>query len=235
MDNLLGLTAPAPLSLSTLAINLLLSILLSTMLAWFYTRYGRSLSNRARFAQTLPILALTTVLVISVVKSSLALSLGLVGALSIVRFRTAIKEPEELIFLFIAISIGLGLGADQRLPTLLAVLVILGFLFARTFLSPRISRNNLFLNVLAPSSNTPPDQNKQVPPRHTFAQINQVLLQHVNSADLRRLDCSDSSFQATYLIACPGDDALAALMDDLAALIPGCECSFVEQNDTLGG
>ena len=181
MDNLLGLTAPAPLSLTTLAINLLLSILLSTVLAWFYTRYGRSLSNRTRFAQTLPVLALTTVLVISIVKSSLALSLGLVGALSIVRFRTAIKEPEELIYLFIAISIGLGLGADQRLPTLLAVLFILGFLFARTFLSPRLSRNNLFLNVLAPSSDTPLDQNKEVPPRHTFAQINDVLLQHVDS------------------------------------------------------
>ena len=41
MDNLLGLTAPAPLSLTTLAVNLLLSILLSSVLAWFYTRYGR--------------------------------------------------------------------------------------------------------------------------------------------------------------------------------------------------
>ena len=94
MGNLLGLTAAAPLSLTTLATNLLLCIVLSSALAWFYTRYGRSLSNRARFAQTLPGLALTTVVIISVIKSSLALSLGLVGALSIVRFRTAIKEPE---------------------------------------------------------------------------------------------------------------------------------------------
>ena len=107
MDNLLGLTAPAPLSLTTLTVNLLLSIVLSSGLTWFYTRYGRSLSNRARFAHTLPVLALTTALVISIVKSSLALSLGLVGALSIVRFRTAIKEPEELLYLFVAIAIGL--------------------------------------------------------------------------------------------------------------------------------
>ena len=52
-------------------------------------------------------------LIITVVKSSLALSLGLVGALSIVRFRTAIKNPEELIFLFLCIAIGVGLGANQ--------------------------------------------------------------------------------------------------------------------------
>jgi hypothetical protein len=91
------LTAPAPLSLTALVVNLLLSITLSTALAWFYARYGQALSNRARFAQTLPLMAMTTVLIISVVKSSLALSLGLVGVLSIVRFRTAIKEPEELL------------------------------------------------------------------------------------------------------------------------------------------
>ena len=145
MDNLLGLTAPAPLSLTTLAVNLLLSVLLASVLAWFYTRYGRSLSNRARFAQTLPVLTLTTALVISIIKSSLALSLGLVGALSIVRFRTAIKEPEELLYLFVAITIGLGVGADQRLPTVLAMAVILGYLFLRTFITTRPMKNKAIL------------------------------------------------------------------------------------------
>jgi uncharacterized membrane protein YhiD involved in acid resistance len=223
MDNLLGLTAPAPLSLTALTINLLLGIVLSSALAWFYARYGKSLSNRAKFARTLPVLALTTVLVISVVKSSLALSLGLVGALSIVRFRTAIKEPEELLYLFMAIAVGLGLGADQRLPTMLAMLVILGYLFVRTFLTPRPARNNLYLNVLAQPSDD------------LFSRINQLLLKHVKSADLRRLDRNDSTMQATYLIACPDDTALTSLMDDLSAQLPGGEFSFVEQDNTLGG
>jgi hypothetical protein len=223
MDNLLGLTSPAPLSLTTLATNLLLSMLLSSALAWFYTQYGRSLSNRARFAQTLPVLALTTVLVISIIKSSLALSLGLVGALSIVRFRTAIKEPEELLYLFMAIAIGLGLGADQRLPTILALLVVLGYLFVRTLMTPRAMKNNLYLNVLAPSSDS------------SFAQINHVLLQHVASADLRRLDRGASTLQATYLISCPNDNVLVSLMDDMCAQLPECELSFVEQDNTLGG
>ena len=222
MDNL-GLTAPAPLSLTTLATNLLLCMLLSTALAWFYTRYGRSLSNRAKFARILPLLALTTVLIISVVKSSLALSLGLVGALSIVRFRTAIKEPEELLYLFIAITIGLGLGADQRLPTILAIVVILGYLLVRTLLTARPARNNLYLNVLAP------------PAGDLFAQINQLLLKQCKSAELRRLDRSKSTWQATYLIACHSDETLAVLMDDLIAQIPDGEFSFVEQDNTLGG
>ncbi len=223
MDNLLGLTTPAPLSLTTLTVNLLLSILLASVLAWFYTRYGKSLSNRARFAQTLPVLALTTVLVISVVKSSLALSLGLVGALSIVRFRTAIKEPEELLYLFMAIAIGLGVGADQRLPTVLATLVILSYLFVRTLVTPHPVKNNLYLNVLAPASDS------------SFAQINHVLLKHVKSANLRRLDRGASTLQATYLIACPNDQVLVSLMDDMCAQLPECELSFVEQDNTLGG
>jgi hypothetical protein len=222
MDNLLGLTAPAPLSLTALAVNLLLSIVLSTVLAWFYERYGRSLSNRAHFAQTLPLLAMTTVLIISVVKSSLALSLGLVGALSIVRFRTAIKEPEELLYLFMAIAIGLGMGADQRLPTILATAIFVIYLLMRVLVVRRRIASNLYLNVVAPGSDS------------AFAQIRSVLLEHVPSVDLRRLDHSATDLQATCLIECPDDEVLVRLMDDLRTQIPGCECSFVGQDNALG-
>ena len=76
-------------------------------------------------SRVFPLILLTTVLVISIVKSSLSLSLGLVGALSIVRFRTPIKEPEELAYLFICIAAGLGLGANQTVPTVIGVVTIL--------------------------------------------------------------------------------------------------------------
>jgi hypothetical protein len=223
MDNLLDFTPSALVSLNSLAINMLIGILLSMVLAWFYTRFGKSLSNRAKFAQTLPVLALTTLLIISIVRSSLALSLGLVGALSIVRFRTAIKEPEELVHLFIAIAIGLGLGADQRLPTIVGLIVILGYLSVRAIVTPRRLKSNLYMNILTSSSD------------NAFARINELLFRHVETADLRRLDRTDSSLQATYLIASPSDQALASLMDDMSAELPGCEFSFVEQDNTLGG
>ena len=223
MDNIFGLTQPAPLALDTLAINLLLSIVLASTVAGFYTRYGRSLSNRSSFARNLPPLALTTVLIISIIKSSLALSLGLVGALSIVRFRTAIKEPEELVYLFISIAIGLGLGADQRIPTILALLIILIYFALRRSLSPRPQRNNLFFNVITPGGES------------TFAKINEILLKRVKAADLRRLDSRTDNLQATYLVQLPDDQALVTLMDDLRANLPACEFSFVEQDNTLGG
>jgi len=222
MDDLLGLTSPAPLSLATLAFNLLLSILLSGTLAWIYTRYGTSLSNRARFSQSLPLLAMTTVLVISVVKSSLALSLGLVGALSIVRFRTAIKEPEELLYLFMSMVIGVGLGADQRGPTVVAVSVIVAFLLVRTLALPRKANNNLYLNVMTPNTD------------RAALQIRDILLKHTSGADLRRMDSSATNLQATYLVSFSNDEALFSLMDGLRSQLPACEVSFVEQDNSLG-
>ena len=88
--------------------------LLSIFMSLVYFFRANSLSNRARLAALLPFMSLTTMLIISIVRSSLALSLGLVGALSIVRFRAAIKDPEELAYIFLAIALGLGFGDDRR-------------------------------------------------------------------------------------------------------------------------
>ncbi|MCI0696355.1 DUF4956 domain-containing protein [candidate division KSB1 bacterium] len=89
------------------------SAVLAYLLSLVYAQYGHALSNRKMFARNFVMITMTTMLIITIVKASLALSLGLVGALSIVRFRAAIKEPEELAYLFLAIGIGLGFGADQ--------------------------------------------------------------------------------------------------------------------------
>jgi len=205
---------------------MLVGLLLSLVLAWFYEHYGQSLSNRAKFAQLLPALTLTTALVISIVKSSLALSLGLVGALSIVRFRTAIKEPEELIFLFIAIAIGLGVGADQRWATVVGVAVILGYLAFRTLMARRPAANNLYLNVLL----TEGEEQESL-----FERVNTRLLEHVDVLDFRRLDSRDGTLQLTYFISCYDPSALNDLVDDLKQNLPINEVSFIQQDQVLGG
>ena len=116
------------LNLGAILLNLALVLLLSQVLTWHYLRYSIVLSNKRKFARNLIFMAATTMLVISVVKTSIALSLGLVGALSIIRFRTPIKEPEELSYLFLAVAIGIGLGADQRIGTTVMVFVIMAYL-----------------------------------------------------------------------------------------------------------
>ena len=124
----LELTSDSPLSLITLLMNIGIGAILSLGVSWHFKKFGSTLSNREEFGQVFPFILLTTILIITVVKSSLALSLGLVGALSIVRFRTPIKEPEELAYLFISIAMGLGLGANQILATVVAGPGILAFM-----------------------------------------------------------------------------------------------------------
>ncbi|MEY3013364.1 MAG: hypothetical protein RIT45_2099 [Pseudomonadota bacterium] len=141
-------TTSVQVPVTAFLLNLAQAALLAFVLGLAYARYGNALSNRERFGRNFLLLTMTTMLIITIVKSSLALSLGLVGALSIVRFRAAIKEPEELGYLFLAIAIGLGFGADQGPVTWVATLVILG---AR-ILQQRIGkasdeRRNLHLTV----------------------------------------------------------------------------------------
>tara|TARA_B100001029_G_scaffold125188_1_gene104388 strand:+ start:125 stop:850 length:726 start_codon:yes stop_codon:yes gene_type:complete len=115
--------------------NFFIALLLSLILAYFvkltYMKVGRALNDKDYFSDTFIPLAIITTLVITVIKFSLALSLGLVGALSIVRFRAAIKEPEELVYLFFIIAIGLANGANQFLLAILATVIIIIFLFIR--------------------------------------------------------------------------------------------------------
>lgn len=116
-------TRADPLALQTFTLNLVLSAVLAFILGRVYIYWGSSLSNRRKFAANFMLMTVTTTFIILVVRSSVALSLGLVGALSIVRFRTAIKDPEELAYLFFSIGIGIGLGDNQRLITLLAFVI----------------------------------------------------------------------------------------------------------------
>ena len=132
-------------SIFEFAINLLIALFLAFIIKIFYENFAKSLSNRKIFSNTLIFIALTTTVIITIVKSSLALSLGLVGALSIVRFRTAIKDPEELSYLFISIAIGLGLGANQRLVTIIGVILILAVVYFLRIKDNKIKAGSLFL------------------------------------------------------------------------------------------
>ncbi|MDC0565838.1 DUF4956 domain-containing protein [Candidatus Pelagibacter sp.] len=121
-------------------IAIFLSLILSIMVKFTYKKVGRALNDKDYFSDTFIPLCMITTLVITVIKFSLALSLGLVGALSIVRFRAAIKEPEELVYLFFVISIGLANGANQFVLSIIATLLIISFLLLRNFfISKRIN------------------------------------------------------------------------------------------------
>ena len=130
--------------------NFFIAISLSLILAYLvkltYIKVGRALNDKDYFSDTFIPLAIITTLVITVIKFSLALSLGLVGALSIVRFRAAIKEPEELVYLFFIISIGLANGANQFLLSIIATIIILIFLLTRSIYKNKNSNSGNFIS-----------------------------------------------------------------------------------------
>ena len=127
--------------------NFIIAILISAFLALVikatYMKLSRTLNDREYFSDTFIPLAIITTLVITVIKFSLALSLGLVGALSIVRFRAAIKEPEELVYLFFIIGIGLANGANQFLVSIICTFFIVIVLFIKKFFVNKKNEQNL--------------------------------------------------------------------------------------------
>ncbi len=202
------------------AIALGVGIPLSIVLSWHHRRFAAVVSNRQEVRQAIPFILLTTILIISIVKSSLALSLGLVGALSIVRFRTPLKEPEELAYIFLALAIGLALGANQIVATLIAVPVILGFLsLAKTWRS-ETGGKQLFLSVDLTGGTAP----------GCLGKLHQVIGGHARTCDLRRYDVRAQGVEATYLVDLPSSDALGKLTDALQAAFPGIGVTFLDQS-----
>ena len=213
----------APLSLNSLLINLAVGVLVSILIKIHYRRFGSTITNREEFSNIFPFIVLTTVLIISVVKSSLALSLGLVGALSIVRFRTPIKEPEELAYLFICIATGLGLGANQTVVTLVAVLFILIAVSAIKFKSKNKIEKNMYLTIeLSEIKNLEKDEISK--------KINIILSEELKNFDLRQLDVKDNFFQSTYIIAIDNVSMLEKTIAKLNKSFPQISINYIDQN-----
>ena len=130
------------ISLTNLVISLLTSIVCAYVIKIVYLKYAKTLNNKENFSDVFILLSITTTIVITVVKFSLALSLGLVGALSIVRFRAAIKEPEELVYLFMIIGIGLASGSAQ----FEVAFILTGAAFVIIFISDKFSKKKITFN-----------------------------------------------------------------------------------------
>lgn len=196
----------------------MITFVLGYILSWVYMRYGQSLSNRKRFGSTFPVRALTTMLIITVVKASLALSLGLVGALSIVRFRAAIKEPEELSFLFITIAIGLGLGAGQRAVTIIGFAMIVLAVLLRFYVFQRLDENkNIFLTISSTAN------------AFTLPELTAVLRENCASVDPKRYDQSGSSTEALFIVEFENFERLEAMRSRLSELDPGLRLTMLHQ------
>lgn len=117
----------------TIVFSLLLAFFVGLFIYWVYQKNYRGVMFSNSFGMTLVMMTLITTPVVMCIKSSLQLSLGMVGALSIVRFRTAVKDPLDTAYMFWALTMGILLGAGQFFLTALVTvgIAVLVFLMNR--------------------------------------------------------------------------------------------------------
>lgn len=212
------------ISLPDFLLNLALSAALALGLRFLYTRVGTARTNRSLFADNFLLVSMTTMLIISVVKSSLALSLGLVGALSIVRFRTALKDPQELAYLFLCIAVGLGLGADQRKVTVAgwAAISLLLLVFHRLRRGKATSLAPLMIHVSAPKESG-----------LDIEKARRELQPHCRYLDLKQFSLGPERTECVFFAEMTGIASLQAAQAGLAASVPKADISFSDVSGIL--
>ncbi|QDT09405.1 DUF4956 domain-containing protein [Planctomycetes bacterium K23_9] len=214
----LSVSSQGDSSAIALAFYMLIGGCLSLYIRWLYRRFSSSPSDTDSITRVFPLLVIITAAVIAIVKSSLALSLGLVGALSIVRFRAAIKEPEELCYLFLCIAVGLSLGAE--LPLIAVSLVAVSTIFVLIMHADgRLRReNNLLLTVSGDAK-----QYFSGDKPAAAAAIEEV----AGSFTLQRLDVESDRGQLRVSLGRRAESDTMSLVAALRQRLPDCEISYV--------
>jgi uncharacterized membrane protein YhiD involved in acid resistance len=219
IDNLSGFS---PKAIPGFIFSFIVCAILAFILGKFYIRFGNALSNRKAFSRNFIVLAITTMFIISVVKSSLALSLGLVGALSIVRFRAAIKEPEELTYLFLTIAIGLGCGAGL---TVLTVIAFIGFILVIWLVNrsqKSVESQNLYFTI---ASNQPQ--------AISLTTVVDVLKKHCSAIKLKRSDETEQIVEFSFFVEFEDFQKLELAKSDIKKIHPSATIAFMDNTRDL--
>ena len=119
------------------ALNMLIALAMGAFIAFTYRRYFQGTLFQKSYAVDLLLATMITCFVIMIISGNIILSLGMVGALSIVRFRTAVKDPSDTIYMFWAIAVGIGSGVGFHKLTIIASFMIVLALELSKYVSSR--------------------------------------------------------------------------------------------------
>ena len=180
-----------------MVIALLMGFVVGVIIAFVYKKCYRGVLYSPSFAMTLVMLTLITTPVVMCIKSDIALSMGMVGALSIVRFRTAVKDPMDTAYMFWALTMGILLGAELYIIALVVVLGISVVLFLMTFV--KFTNPNAYLLVLHYDEEAEYD-------------INQQLRRTVKQRRLRSKTVTRAGAEMTYEVRLDNKQDLVASM-----------------------
>lgn len=208
--------------ITSFILNLIVATILTLIVQYFYFYFGTSISNRKKFAAIFLPLALGTMLIITIIQSSVALSLGLVGALSIVRFRAAIKDPEELTFLFLVIGIGLATGANKPILAAIAILLILFLLWISKYMyktDTLKTEDKMYINITTDKEN--------------IEELSALLAQDLPYVELKRMDSLATGLDVSFICKAENIAQLEAVRKKVKGLSEQTSISFIDQPNLI--
>lgn len=205
----------AQFDLAFLGLALLASLTAALVLSWCYSRFYGWRATGSNMHRAFPLIAIATTAIFIAVQFSLPLSLGLLGALSMVRFRTPVKEPEEIGFLLLVIAASLC-SATANLLFLLLVLgvVLLALVLLRwhpSFLAPRAGHGTVVIRCRGTDF------------RSGEAAVSALLSRHLHKPVFESLATEGDEYVLTWSFrkAAPGE--AARLEDELRRALPSVE------------
>lgn len=205
------------LNTTEIVINILLAAAMSQIVYAAFVRFAGTFSNRKQFGKIFFMITVCTTVIISVIQASIALSLGLVGALSIIRFRTAIKEPEELAYVFFCITIGLGFGANARGLTLISAFLILALILMKGLVGQSdVQRDTFNFSIISSVL--------------TLEQVLKTVASHSETSLLRRVDNDAHACNVQLIVEFLSTAQLQKAIDALKESDPEVSASFISNS-----
>ena len=172
------------ISVTQILISMCITVLLSMFIYWVYKKTYSGVMYSKNFNITIMLISTVTSMVMMIIGSNLALSLGMVGALSIIRFRSAIKDPKDIGFLFWGIAVGLSTGTGIYIVGIIGSIFIAFLLF---IFDRGIYNDNCYLLIVKGN-----DIN--------FDKIESIIKEHTSKFNLKMKNSTDIFTEATYEI-----------------------------------
>ena len=204
-------------------VMMLLGGIAALYIRFLYRRFSATASNADSISRVFPLLLIITTGLIAVVKSNISLSLGLVGALSIVRFRAAIKDPEELVYLFLCIGVGLSLGAGAPMLAVGILAAVTVFAIGMHVFSAKRSQDRMLLTIRGAAEAFRANDGTVLP----------VLNEIVPGWSLHRMDVESGYGQMRVALRAMSSTETSVAISTLSEKLPECEFSWVNLNSAV--
>jgi len=190
MDHIVGLAAknmflPGP-DIFDIIFSLVLSVVIAIVISQIYKLTHRGMSFELSFMSTLVLLSPIVAVVMLFIRGDLVLSLGLIGSLSIIRFRAPIKDTRDMVFLFWSIAVGLGCGTYNWSVVIISTIFITIVMFTLYFVRYGRSRNSDFILVVNGYN------------EYNSGDIEKILLGYTDDARVRSHESDDNHWEIIY-------------------------------------